>query len=141
MKVSGEIEHIGTVIDANEGRVDVAVEAREACATCKVKGACSMGEAKEKIVTVATDEAEVYKAGDRVVVSVERRMGLRAVWIAYIIPFLLMLATLLAMLELGFSELAAGLSALGILGVYYLAVALTRKKIEREVYFTIKRIE
>ena len=141
MDKSGILEHKGIVLALNHGWVDVAVQAENACTGCRVKGACGMGDQEEKVVAVATEMPEAYRVGEEVVVFVERRMGFRAVFLAYVIPLILLLASLLTLLDAGLGETAAGLLSLGTLVCYYVVLRLFRSRIHREIIFKIKKTQ
>lgn len=138
--MNGIIEHEGIVVDVIGSRVDVKIEAQSGCAGCAARSACGMSESQDKMVTVFIDEAEAYAPGEQVMVSVERAMGIKAVMYAYVFPFLLLLVALLTLLELGATEAVAGLTSLGLIGVYYLGLYLMRGRIEREIIFKLRRI-
>ena len=140
MHVNGNLEHKGIVLSINGERIDVYILSESACATCKVKSACGMSETEEKVVSIFTHDAPAYREGEQVVVSVTRNMGLRAVFLAYVVPFLVLLVSLLILLEAGLSEAAAGLISLGVLALYYIVLWLMRRRIEREINFNIRKL-
>jgi sigma-E factor negative regulatory protein RseC len=111
-----------------------------ACAMCKVKSICGMSEQENKIVSVATDYPEAFSMDEEVMISVSKGMGMKAVTLAYIVPFFVLLGSLLVMTETGVSEATAGLTALGVTAVYYLFLYIFRNKIEREIIFKIHKI-
>ncbi len=75
--------------------------------------------------------------GDLVTVEGNFSSGLKAVLFAYVIPFVLMLITLLVLS--GFTNnLVAGLSALGITIPYYAIIYLNKKHFEKQFSFIIK---
>ena len=139
--VDSSIEHSGIVFDVVGNRVDVAIEAMEACASCRVKGACGMSESKQKNVSVVTPFADAYRVGEEVVVSVSKSMGMKAVLMAYVIPFFFLLAILLTMLGLGCGEVVSGLSALAAAVAWYTVVWLMRGRIEKEISFKIRKLQ
>ena len=140
MHVNGNLEHKGIVLSIKGERIDVSILSESACATCKVKSACGMSETEEKVVSIFTHDAPAYRVGEQVVVSVTRNMGLRAVFLAYVVPFLVLLVSLLVLLEAGLSEAAAGLISLGVLALYYIVLWLMRRRIEREINFNIRKL-
>ncbi len=133
------MEHIAVVENVEPGWVGVVIRPQSACSACAARQVCGTGEGDERRIMIHTDEAEEYAVGEEVAVSVERVMGMRAVAISYIYPFLLMLAILLVLLGVGASEALAGLSALGSLAVYYIVVRQLRGKIEKQIVFTISK--
>ena len=140
MHVNGNLEHKGIVLSIKGERIDVSILSESACATCKVKSACGMSETEEKVVSIFTHDAPAYRVGEQVVVSVTRNMGLCAVFLAYVVPFLMLLVSLLVLLEAGLSEAAAGLISLGVLALYYIVLWLMRRRIEREINFNIRKL-
>ncbi len=132
------IEHKGEVVFVEGDRIDIRMTVEGACASCKAAKACGMGDSEDKIVSLLTATAGHYAVGDEVMVSIEKRMGIRAATFAYIYPFFLMLAVLFVMFGLKFSETVAGLSALGSLALYYLVLYFFRHRIEKEIVFKIR---
>ena len=130
------IEHKGRVVLVEGDRIDVEMTVEGACATCKAAKACGMGESRDKVVSLLTASAGLYE----VMVSIERKMGIKAATYAYIFPFFIMVAVLLVMFEAGFSETAAGLSSLGAIAVYYAVLACFRHRIERDIIFKLRKI-
>lgn len=117
------------------------IEAEGACAACRAKGVCGMAETQDKLVSVATTAAQLYRVGEKVDVSVQQQMGIKAVMIAYVFPFLLVLAALLILLQSGVSELIAGLSALGFLALYYVVLVFLRHRIAKDIVFEIHKLQ
>ncbi len=121
-------------------RIDVEMVVDGACSSCNVKSACGMGHSESKVVQLVWAGASHFAVGEEVVVYIEERMGVKAALYAYIIPFFIMLAVLLIMHQLGFSELVYGLSALGSVAVYWLVYRIFRKRIERDLIFKLRKI-
>lgn len=134
------IEHKGRVLYIEGDRIDVEMTVEGACAACKAAKACGMGESRDKVVSLLTAAASHYEAGEEVMVSIERKMGIKAATYAYIFPFFIMVFVLLTMFQLGFAETVAGLSALGSIGVYYIVLYFLRNRIEKEIIFKLRKI-
>ena len=134
------IEHRGRVVLVEGDRIDVEMTVEGACATCRAAKACGMGESEDKVVSLLTASAGMYRVGDEVMVSIERRLGNKAATYAYIFPFFIMVAVLLVMFEAGFSETVTGLSSLGAIAVYYVVLAFFRHRIEKEIVFKLRKI-
>lgn len=138
--MSSNINHIGTVAAVGSNVVDVLIHAKEACASCYAKGSCGAAEGESKVISVYTEQAQFYNVGESVEVSISQTMGIKAVIIAYVFPFLLTLGLLLGLLKSGVSELVAGISALVLMTVYFIGVYVFRNKIEKEIIFKITKI-
>jgi sigma-E factor negative regulatory protein RseC len=71
-------------------------------------------------------------------VVLKASMGMKAVWLAYFIPLLVLLGVILLLVALGVSEVPAGLSGIGAVASYYLLLWLLRDRLKNEYVFTIK---
>ncbi|MCI7465431.1 MAG: SoxR reducing system RseC family protein, partial [Bacteroidales bacterium] len=95
----------GIVTKVQTDRVFVLVEQKSACASCHARGACSSFDKKNKTIEVATKQASDYKKGDKVEVSISTRLGMKAVVIAFLVPFVLLVISLILCLKtFDFSE-------------------------------------
>lgn len=138
--MSNNIEHKGTVIAIDDKRVDVAITSHSACESCRMTSACGMGGEKEKIISVHVEHSQFFAVGEEVDVMVTTGMGMKAVTAAYIIPFFILLGSLILLLELNLGEVIAGLSALAATALYYVTLYFRRNKIEKELIFKIRKI-
>ena len=176
------IKHDGIIIALNEdGTALVRIVQTSACAACKAKAMCASAESAEKEMTVVllnqeprtrnqdasatTDQSKVtslgslllapeaYKVGDTVEVMVQQKMGWKAVVLAYLLPFFVMLAVMF----IGNGLLAIGDGATGLLGdeakretvlgtvalcamaVYYLVLGMFKDKLQKEFSFTARK--
>ncbi len=132
-----KIEHKGVVKQIRPGIVDVNITQMSACAACHAKGACTASDSAEKIIEVPYHQDNL-KVGDVVTIVGSKKMGWNAVLLAFVLPFLLMMGTLVAGSELLKDELTAGILSLGILIPYYLILALFRVKLKKTFSFTLK---
>ena len=138
MSDQNTIDHEG-VVDHVEGEVaKVRIFSQSACASCHAKGACSAADQEEKFIDVPL-RGMTLKNGEKVRVLVARRLGLRAVAMGYIYPFLLLMAVLVILTSAGVDELKSGLLALGSLVPYYLGLFLFRKRLESRFTFSIQK--
>ena len=128
--------HSGIVIKSENGIVSVKIESLSACATCESHGSCGFAEKKDKVIDVRTPNWGIYQQGDRVVVSITETLGMKAVWIAYILPAILDLI-LFVILYRFLSELACALIALAFIGLYFGILYLFRKKLDRKFSFSL----
>ena len=148
------IKHDGIIIALNEdGTARVRIVQTSACATCKAKAMCASAESAEKEMTVVLLGDGQWAVGDTVEVMVQQKMGWKAVVLAYLLPFFVMLAVMF----IGNGLLAMGDGATGLLGdeakreavlgtialcamaVYYLVLGLFKDKLQKEFSFTAKK--
>lgn len=135
--MSNKIRHSGIIDSIEEGCVKVRILQSSACSGCKVASHCNAAETKEKVVEVLTDTASSYSKGTEVVVVADSSVGFRASFYGYILPLILMVATLVIVLMVTHSEGTAALSALGILVPYYLVLYLMRNELKKKLTFDI----
>ena len=133
-----EVSHKGKVIKMTPQLTTVAFLQHGACSGCHAAAYCGMGDLAEKVVEVPTDPYAAYGVGDEVEVLLKATMGLKAVWMAYFLPLLVLLGTVLGLIGLGVGEVPAALAALAAVGVYYLLPYLLRGKLRNEYIFVIK---
>jgi sigma-E factor negative regulatory protein RseC len=134
------LEHRGVVSEIGEKMVEVEFVTESACGECKARGLCGVDEGDKRFVTVWEPLAQHYAVGEEVMIGVSEVMGIRAAVYAYIIPFFILLGGLFVTTSLGWSEMAAGLTSLGIMCLYYVVLWLFRRRIEKEIVFKIRKI-
>ena len=132
------INHEG-IIDHIEGDVaHVKIDNESACAACHAKGVCGAADQVEKFLDIPL-QGVAYSEGESVRVQVARHLGMKAVALGYIYPFLILMGILVITLASGIAELKAGALALLSLVPYYLVLYLLRKRIEKTFTFSIKK--
>ena len=144
------IKHDGIVIAVNgDGTVRVRIVQTSACASCKAKAMCASAESKEKEILALfvgeeakrrEGERQDIKLGDEVVVIVQQKMGWKAILLAYMLPFIVMI-TVVAIGNglLGIREEVIGTAALCAMGVYYIVLGFFKDKIQKEFSFTARK--
>jgi sigma-E factor negative regulatory protein RseC len=137
--MKADVSHTGRVVRMTPQVTTVAIEQHGACSQCHAAGLCGMADVVEKAIEVPTDPYAKYGVGDQVEVLLKASMGMKAVWLAYFVPLVILLAVILGLLALGAGEVAAGLSGIGAVALYYLLLWLFRGRLQNEYVFTIKR--
>jgi sigma-E factor negative regulatory protein RseC len=144
------IKHDGIVIAVNgDGTVRVRIVQTSACAACKAKAMCASAESKEKEIVALfvgeeakrrEGERQDIKLGDEVVVMVQQKMGWKAILLAYMLPFIVMM-TVVAIGNglLGIREEVIGTAALCAMGVYYIVLGFFKDKIQKDFSFTARK--
>lgn len=131
--------HEGTVIGGNDGRFNVRLITRSACADCHVQSICAVVDRVDKIIPVIS--ADDLKAGDTVRIIMERKMGRVALFYSYILPFFVLVFILFVLYALGVGEITAALAALASLIPYYFLIYLFREKIEKDFVFRAEKMK
>lgn len=135
--MSQEVQHSGTVLRVEGKTVFVRITSRSACGSCAARAACGLAEATEKVVEVYTAQAASFKTGDEVLVGVRKRVGGKAVLLAYVGALVVLLAVLITATALGMNEGVAVLVTLAAVALYYGILRLMRKQIEHTIQFSI----
>lgn len=133
-----EIRHSGRIVDIDPAVTKVEIIRSSACSACHAKELCGFSEEEKKIVEVATSGFQPHNIGDEVVLCMKRSMGMKAVWIAYVIPLIILMVAVLSINAFGFGELATGLGAIAAVAVYYIVILCCRKRLSNEFIFYIK---
>ena len=138
MAKKNEIVHSGKVVEMTPDFTSVEITVSSACASCHAKSLCGMSEEQDKIIMLPTDPYATYNVGDQVQVCTKMAMGLKAVWISYVIPLAVLMILILSLSGVIESEVYRALTAIGGVAVYYLFVWLFRNKLSNEFVFYIK---
>ena len=133
-----QVMHTGKVVSMTPQTTTVQIVSQSACSECHAAGLCGLSEYTEKAVEVPTSPSATYGVGDEVQVVLKASMGFKAVWIAYFLPLVVLLAVALGLIALGVPELVSGLAGLGAVALYYLVVWLLRDRLRNEYVFTIQ---
>ncbi len=131
------IEHRGVVTAINEKWVSVLIEQKSACAGCHAKSACSVSDIAQKIIEAPYSGTNL-SVGDEVILQGALSLGWQAVLLAFVYPFLLLMAVLIFLQLFSGNELLAGVSALAVLIPYYTMLYLCKERLRRKFVFTIK---
>lgn len=129
--------HDGIVKKASAGYVTVEIASTSACASCAAHAKCGFAESKNKTMDIPTSEWANYSEGQAVVVNIDQSRGMLAVWLAYVLPALIMLAVILGLSYMGAAEWVVALAALAILGAYVAILYFLRSRLERKFNISI----
>jgi sigma-E factor negative regulatory protein RseC len=138
MSHNDKIEHIGVISEIKDGIIKVDINVQSACASCHASGVCGV-DSSNRIIEVFANQSQ-YNIGDQVKVVIKQRLGYVALLLGYVVPFFVIVLTLVIFLKLGISEGVSGLFSVLILIPYYITVYLFRDKIKKEFNFEIEKI-
>lgn len=131
------IEHTGRIKEKQGNKLIVSIIPNSACAACDAKGICSESSTTEKLIEV-TDFTGNYKVGETVDVFYAQSLGFRALFLGYVLPFLILLVTLIISFSITRHEGISGLLSLAVLVPYYAILYFTKDKIRKTFSFQIK---
>lgn len=137
MSVRESIAHPGIVDHISGDSIFVKILAKSACSSCHAKGLCGITEVEEKVVEVKKDPKWELSEGQEVEVSMHKSLGGKAVFLGYILPFILLIGVLILVLTLSGDQGLAGISAILILIPYYWLLYVLRDKLKQAFSFQI----
>lgn len=132
IKQQGKVERI------SGSKVLVRIRQISACGQCHAKGFCSLAEMKDKIIETSY-YSDGLAEGDSVSISMKQSLGIKAVVLGYLIPFLLLISSLLIMDSAGLSEWKAGLISLALLIPYYFLLYFFRNRLKKSFTFELTK--
>ncbi|NDW17513.1 Fis family transcriptional regulator [Dysgonomonas sp. 216] len=133
-----KIEHEGVICSLSEKSALVKIKQVEACAECHAKTMCSVSSIQEKTIEISYISGE-YQIGERVLITGATSIGLKAVLYAFVIPLIIIIATLSFTTILHLSESLAVILAIAALIIYYLILYLLREKMKNKFVFTLTK--
>ncbi|MDE5948086.1 MAG: SoxR reducing system RseC family protein [Prevotella sp.] len=137
--MSNRIKHSGVIESISDRSVRVRILQTSACAQCKIAGHCNSSESKEKLVDVYNvSDTSHLKVGDSVMVTASARVAASALLIGFGLPFIVLVAVILAVYVITADEALAGLCGLGALIPYYILVWMSREKLRVRMAFEIE---
>ena len=133
-----EILHEGRIIEITPEFTSVEIISSSACSQCHAKGLCGFSEEKSKVVMVPTSPYREHAVGDSVTLALKQTMGLKAVWISYVVPLIILMILILSLSSVIGSEIWTGLASIGGVALYYLVIWMMRDRLRNEFVFYIK---
>lgn len=133
-----EISHKGRIVSIDSYITQVEILQTSACSECHARSLCGFSEQVSKVVPVPTDGFALRSVGDEVELCMKRSMGMKAVWISYVIPLIILMVTVLSVSAAGAGELATGLFGIGAVALYYVVILFFRDRLRNEFVFYIK---
>ena len=133
------IRHEGIVLSINGEKAHVQIVQTSACSACKARSMCMSSESQNKEMDAIM--LEPMKIGDKVEVEVRERLAWKAVLLAYILPFIVMLA-IIAILDFAtdWSEAVVGTLSLCGIALYYIGLSVFRNRLQKQFSFTVRKL-
>ena len=132
------IEHQGVIVAIDDKFAHVKIEQTSACASCHVKSMCGAYEKAEKVIDAHISDSTL-KVGDLVTVIGQKSLGIQAILLAYVLPFMLIVSVLFIVNIFTTNEIVIGTCALASLIPYFIILRLMRNKIQAKFQFFAMR--
>lgn len=137
--MSNKIRHSGIVDSIGSDCVHVRILQSTACGSCKAKGYCNASESKEKIIEVyGVADPSAFQKGQTVNIVGSTASGMRAVLLAFGIPFVILITVLFAGSILTTDEGLLALLSISSLVPYYTILYLCRDRLQQKFTFSIE---
>lgn len=140
MSSKEKIQHEGFIRSLSQETLEVVIDSQSACAACHAKGACGMSDSKQKTIVVQRPEGD-FSVGEKVLVCASSQNAYYSVFLAYIFPSLLIIATIFFIERSGNGEMTAAIASLCMLIFYFFCLYLFRNKISNKIKFTIEKLD
>jgi len=137
--MSKGIQHTGVVEKIEHSRVFVRIVQQSACCGCHAKSVCTSAGSKTMIIEI-DDHSGRFKIDEEVLICGQYATGMYAVWLAFVLPLLLLVASAVAGTSLLGNEIIGGLAGLCILLPYYTILYLIRNKLKKKFVFSISKM-
>ena len=139
MNMDEMIRHEGVVVSINGDKAHVEIVQTSACSACKARSMCMSSESQQKEMDVMM--LEPMQVGDKVEVEVRERLAWKAVLLAYILPFIVMLA-IIAILDFttDWSEAVVGTLSLCGIALYYIGLSVFKHRLQTQFSFTARKL-
>lgn len=128
----------GIVVSLTPDYVTVRILQQSACAGCHARSWCVSSECAERDLRLKTD-GRSFALGQHVTVTAEERVGRLAILLAFILPLMLLVGTLVALTAL-LPQAGEGLqvvSVLALLALYYLVLYAFREHLGKRLHLEV----
>jgi sigma-E factor negative regulatory protein RseC len=134
-----QIEHTGVIKNIQPNLIQVLIIQNSACGDCDANGACIVSDQQEKIIDIASSDT-TFKTGEQVIITGRQSIGLLAVLLAFVVPFVLILITLVILHSLIINEAISGIASVLILVPYYIILSFFKNKLKAKFKFDIRKV-
>ena len=133
------VSHEGIVQSIAGDKVTVRMTVASACAGCHARHLCSSLDSRDKLVEAENLYHLSLEVGEKVTVTLQEKLAMKAVILCFLNPLLLIILLFLLLNWLLHNELIATLGSLGSVAIYFFFVWLFRSKIARDYSFVVTK--
>ncbi|MGL4993055.1 MAG: SoxR reducing system RseC family protein [Bacteroidales bacterium] len=135
--MGGYIEHEGVIMTLKENKATVMIIQQSACSGCHAKSACTAADRADKQIDAELGEDGDFCVGEQVLLRGSNRIGMEAVLLAFVVPFILIVALLIIFSSLGLDDGLGAVSSLVLLALWYMVLYFFRDKLTKRFVFKI----
>ena len=135
------IDHQGRVTAVNPEKSTVTVTLLEEaeCGECPAGKLCNNFSPDRNVMEIPVRNPEIFKVGEFVTVKAAERIHRKAIMIVTVIPSIALIVVMIGVFLLTGSQLAASLSALGAMILFFGGLFMIRKKLAHEFVFYLEK--
>ena len=136
------IEHNGRIsaLNPQKGTVTVTFIDNADCGACPAHKLCNNFDGEKNKVEIHVSDTSEYEVGEFVNLRGTERLHRKAIMMATVIPSLALIVVMIGIYLLTGSQLAACLSAIGAMILFFAGLYLMRNKIAHEFSFEIFKV-
>lgn len=133
------IEHDGRIksIDTAKGLITVSVIEQADCGECPASKLCNNFTPDNNLLTIPVADPGKFEVGDFVTLRGTERLHRKAILLATVIPSVALVAVMIGIYLLTGNQLAACLSALGAMIIFFAGLYIFRNKLAHEFSFEV----
>jgi len=131
------IKHNGIVTKVSAHSIFVRLIDNTNCAGCNAKASCGVSKDTTKDIEVL-DRINTYALHEVVSLTMKNELGLKAVFLAYVLPFMILFLSLIISLQL-LKEWQAGLLSIFMLFPYFLIIYLLKNTLATTFSISINK--
>lgn len=133
------VEQKGIVIKKQEDKLVVKIEQKSTCSSCHARGACTSLDKKDKEIEIKSKDTANYNIGDEVIITISTKLGMKAVFIAFVLPLILLVIALFLSIKLfSLTQSLSALVSLLVVAAYYFFLYKQNLFLSKEFNFLIK---
>jgi sigma-E factor negative regulatory protein RseC len=131
------VTHTGVVESKNNNGIKINFTVISGCASCQIKGNCNMAEQAEKDIFVECNP-DTFEIGQKVIIAMKASLGMNAIFLGYVLPFVVLLLTMIISSKYIKDEGLVGIISLTVLAPYYAGLYLFRNNIKKKFSYHVK---
>jgi sigma-E factor negative regulatory protein RseC len=129
----------GTIKEIKGNILFVEIERKTACAACHAKSVCIPFVKKDEVIPIPIKQPEIFCVGEIVQLSLKQSLGMRAVIIAYLFPFVVLSLGLFLIYYITKNELLSVGVAFMVTSLYYLLLKKIDNKLKKHFTFSVSK--
>lgn len=140
MQSSVCVEQQGIIEEITGKTTKVRIHPDALCGKCSARGFCILSDENGRVVETE-DVTNNLKTGDHVKVIISRSMGNKAVYLGYLVPFILLISSLIVLNAFRLKEWLSGSLSILVVFSYYIILYLFRERLKKNFTFTIRKMD